>query len=96
MLCDKCRFRQATIHVTQIVDGKMLKSDLCEDCDKEQSADATVAMDVFGHGEMKSKLDRILANDSRFGVGAYKFVMEALSLSQVIVFPMGRFGYRHI
>ena len=34
MLCDICKKNEATIHLTQIVDTKMLKVDLCEVCSK--------------------------------------------------------------
>jgi protein arginine kinase activator len=34
MLCDICKKSEATVHLTQIVDGKMLKVDLCESCAK--------------------------------------------------------------
>ena len=36
MLCDICKKAEATVHLTQIVDGKMLKVDLCELCAKEK------------------------------------------------------------
>jgi protein arginine kinase activator len=36
MLCDICKKVVATVHLTQIVDGKMLKVDLCESCAKEK------------------------------------------------------------
>ena len=36
MLCDICKKTEATVHLTQIVDGKMLKVDLCESCAKEK------------------------------------------------------------
>ena len=34
MLCDICKKNEATVHLTQIVDAKMLKVDLCEACSK--------------------------------------------------------------
>ena len=34
MLCDICKKIEATVHLTQIVDNKMLKIDLCEACSK--------------------------------------------------------------
>jgi len=36
MLCDICKKTEATVHLTQIVGGKMLKVDLCESCAKEK------------------------------------------------------------
>ncbi|HUJ71142.1 MAG TPA: UvrB/UvrC motif-containing protein [Verrucomicrobiae bacterium] len=36
MQCDICKKAEATVHLTQIVEGKMLKVDLCESCAKEK------------------------------------------------------------
>jgi len=34
MLCNICKKAEATVHLTQIVEGKMLKVDMCEACSK--------------------------------------------------------------
>lgn len=34
MVCDICKKNEATVHLTQIIDNKMLKIDLCEVCSK--------------------------------------------------------------
>src|SRR5436309_2174332 len=36
MLCDICKKNEATVHLTQIVDKKVLKVDLCEVCSKSK------------------------------------------------------------
>ncbi len=36
MQCDICKEREAKVHLTQIIDGKMQKVDLCEECAKEK------------------------------------------------------------
>lgn len=36
MHCDVCKTNQATVFLTQIVDGKMQKVNLCEPCSKEK------------------------------------------------------------
>ena len=36
MLCDACQSNPATVFLTQIVDGKMQKVNLCENCSKEK------------------------------------------------------------
>lgn len=36
MNCDVCKQNQATVFLTQIVDGKMQKVNLCESCSKEK------------------------------------------------------------
>lgn len=39
MLCDICKKNVATVHLTQMVDGKTKKVDLCEVCSKEKGVD---------------------------------------------------------
>jgi protein arginine kinase activator len=39
MLCDLCKKNVATVHLTQMVDGKTKKVDLCEACSKEKGVD---------------------------------------------------------
>lgn len=36
MKCDKCA-KKATVHLTEIVDGKVVEMHLCEDCARDQS-----------------------------------------------------------
>jgi len=36
MLCDVCKCNDAAVFLTQIVDGKMQKVNLCENCSKEK------------------------------------------------------------
>ena len=39
MLCENCQQNPATVHVTQIVDGKVAKHHLCESCAKQKGLD---------------------------------------------------------
>ncbi|MDX1950858.1 MAG: UvrB/UvrC motif-containing protein [Verrucomicrobiota bacterium] len=39
MLCDLCKQNVATVHLTQMVEGKTKKVDLCEACSKEKGVD---------------------------------------------------------
>jgi protein arginine kinase activator len=39
MLCCICKEKQATVHLTQIVNDKVQKVDLCENCAKEKGID---------------------------------------------------------
>ena len=36
MLCDVCKEVEATVHLTQVINGKVQKVDLCEACAKEK------------------------------------------------------------
>lgn len=46
MLCDICKKNDATIHLTQIVEGKMLKVDLCETCSKAKGIQETAGFSL--------------------------------------------------
>jgi len=37
MICDVCKKKKATVHLTEIVDGKMAEMHICEDCARERS-----------------------------------------------------------
>src|ERR1035441_9574031 len=54
MVCDICKKLEATVHLTQIVEGKMLKVDLCEACSKakgvQESAGFSLADLLVGLG----------------------------------------------
>jgi len=39
MLCDICKKTVATVHLTQLIDGKTKKVDMCEACSKEKGVD---------------------------------------------------------
>lgn len=65
MLCPKCQKKEATIHLTQIVDGKIQKLDLCEECAKTQGLtdplNASIASLMMG---MEGKEPQPVGEDS--------------------------------
>ena len=46
MQCDNCKKKEATVHLTQIVDSKVLKIDLCESCAKESGVQDTAGFSL--------------------------------------------------
>ena len=54
MLCCICKEKEATVHLTQIVNDKMQKVDLCENCAKQKGVDdpagCSLADVLFGLG----------------------------------------------
>ncbi len=56
MKCDKCT-KKATVHLTEIVDGKVMEMHMCEDCAREQSQ----------HMEQQFGLADLLAGLTDFG-----------------------------
>lgn len=39
MLCENCHVKEATVHVTQVVDGQVTKNHLCEECAAQKGID---------------------------------------------------------
>ncbi len=39
MLCDACKLKEATVHLTQIINNKMQTVDLCEACSKSKGVE---------------------------------------------------------
>ncbi|MEI8315041.1 MAG: UvrB/UvrC motif-containing protein [Verrucomicrobiota bacterium] len=46
MLCDICKKAEATVHLTQIVENKMLKIELCEACSKAKGIQETTGFSL--------------------------------------------------
>ncbi|MBF0388425.1 MAG: UvrB/UvrC motif-containing protein [Candidatus Omnitrophica bacterium] len=86
MKCDKCP-KKATVHLTEIVDGKAAEMHLCEDCAREQSQ----------HMEQQFGLADLLAGLTDFGkhvpeVPKESLLCPACGLSYEDFRKFGRFG----
>lgn len=46
MLCDICKQNEAKVHLTQIIEGKTKKIDLCEACSKSKGVDDTTGFSL--------------------------------------------------
>ena len=46
MLCEQCNENEATVHLTQVIDGQVKKLHLCEDCAAESGFEVEGAMSV--------------------------------------------------
>jgi len=55
MLCDRCKQRTATVHVTKITNGEKSEQHLCEECSKE-------LQNLAFAGESGFSLNKFLAN----------------------------------
>lgn len=58
MLCNICKKNEARVYLTQIVEGKFRKVDLCEPCAKSKKVDDASALSLFedlSGAEMHSK-----------------------------------------
>ena len=61
MLCENCQAKPATVHVTQIVNGKVEKHHLCEGCAEEKGIDVHgEPMDLGGMLQtLKTQLEQL-------------------------------------
>ena len=61
MLCESCNEREATIHLTQVIDGSVKKVHLCEQCAEENGLDIESPMSItdilVGMGMSKEPTD---------------------------------------
>ncbi len=79
MLCDICKKNDATVHLTQIVDGKMLKVDLCESCSKTKGVQelggfslADLVMGLGAAEEIKTESGGVRCNACGFTQADFK------------------------
>lgn len=59
MLCDICGKNEATVHLTEIINEKMTKSHLCEECAKDKGAEME---EHFGLSDLLAGLADLGAN----------------------------------
>jgi len=86
ILCDQCKERPATIHLTQIYGDKMTKQDYCEVCgakflDMSQANQRIENVDAIS-AVRKKKFDKMIARDPRYPEPAYLFVQRGLAAAQ--------------
>lgn len=67
MLCVRCNEKQATIHYTEIIDGKVKKLDLCADCAEiigigEQGVIANNNLSGFFSGMLETEKHEVITN----------------------------------
>ena len=67
MLCDLCKNKEATVHLTQMVEGETKKIDLCESCAKEKGVDDPAGFSLA---------------DLLLGLGASQEMEEAVLISK--------------
>ena len=75
MLCDICGKVQATVHLTEIIDGQMAELHLCEDCARKKSIQmeqqfglADLLAGLADFGEKFGKIDEVRLKCSNCGL----------------------------
>ena len=93
MLCESCHQNEATVHLTQIVDGKAEKHHLCETCAAQKGLDVHVGpLDLGGMvANLKEQLEHLqadLAPARPAGVAA----CPACGMTRTEILKKGRLG----
>ena len=60
MLCCICKEKEAKVHLTQIVNDKMQKVDLCEQCAKEKGVNDPAGFSLAIRGNLRRAITRKL------------------------------------
>ena len=93
MLCESCHQNEATVHLTQVVDGQVEKCHLCEDCAAQKGLDVHAdPMDLSGvMASMKEQLAQLKDSltDRRDSGPA---VCPACGMTRAEILKKGRLG----
>ena len=91
MKCDKCT-KKATVHLTEIVDGKVMEMHLCEDCAREQSQNME---QQFGLADLLAGLTDFGKHVPDVQQKAMMLQCSACGLTYEDFRKFGRFGCAH-
>ncbi|MCC7376825.1 MAG: UvrB/UvrC motif-containing protein [Verrucomicrobiales bacterium] len=89
MLCSICQKNEAKVHLTQIVDDKMQKIDLCEECSKAKGVTDPAG---FSLADLLLGLGSAQEGEARPPAKPGEVVCSACGLSQADFKKSGRFG----
>jgi protein arginine kinase activator len=93
MLCENCHQKDATVHLTQVVDGKVEKYHLCEDCAAQKGIDVHAEpMDLSGvMASMKEQLAQ-LKDSLEDRPGPSTSVCPSCGMTRSEILKKGRLG----
>ena len=93
MLCENCHQKEATVHLTQIVDGKVEKYHLCEGCAEEKGIDVHgQPMDLGGVlANLKEQLAHLKENAEEPGPSR-PAVCPSCGMTRTEILKKGRLG----
>lgn len=93
MLCENCHQKEATVHLTQIVDGQVAKYHLCEGCAEQKGIDVHgQPMDLGGVlANLKEQLAQ-LKGDAEEPAAARSSVCPACGMTRTEILKKGRLG----
>ena len=83
MLCDNCKKNEATIHIKEVHDGKVVASNLCADCarEKEESIQDTEAVEEESLS-LEEKEREMIARALEKNHGKRKLAAQDLGISE--------------
>ena len=94
MLCENCHQKEATVHLTQVVDGHAEKYHLCEDCAAQKGIDVHGGpMDLGGMMEkLKDQLAHLKEDLGREAPPARTATCPGCGMTRTEILKRGRLG----
>ncbi|HAL91459.1 MAG TPA: hypothetical protein DCM68_00315 [Verrucomicrobia bacterium] len=94
MLCENCHQKEATVHLTQVVDGKTAKYHLCEDCAAQKGIDVHAdPVDLSGMMEnLKEQLGHLKENLEAPRAPAGSPACPSCGMTRAEILKRGRLG----
>lgn len=81
MLCDKCHQNEATIFLTQIIEGETLRSALCAPCGEpimKRSVTAHQLVDILHGSGLRDPFGEVAASHPSYSKDAFYFVRDGV------------------
>ncbi len=94
MLCESCHQNEASVHLTQIVDGKVAKFHLCESCAEKKGIDMHgQPIDLGGVlANLKEQLTQLKENTENLSTPTKASVCPACGMTRKDILKKGRLG----
>lgn len=94
MLCENCHKNEATVHLTQVVDGEVTKAHLCETCAAQKGIDVHAQpLDLGGvMANLKEQLSHLKDMQTERRAVAGPAVCPACGMTRTEILKKGRLG----
>ena len=82
MLCNNCHQNEATVHLTQVIEGETTRAALCKTCAEpltKGSITPQQLLDLVHDSGLREPFSEIAENDQRFSKEAFYFVRDGVN-----------------
>lgn len=94
MLCESCHVKEASVHLTQVTNGKVEKHHLCAECAEMQGIDVhSQPMDLGGMvANLKEQLEHLKQPQAKEPAPTGPFACPACGMTRMEILKRGRLG----